>query len=238
MSITNKQLCRIEENRIKDAYSQRQCKDLYGFFNPGHLFMMQGRERQVLALLKKYGFGNLEDKKILEVGCGEGLWLREFIKWGAQPENITGLDLLTDRVETAKKLLPETVTLISGSAAEVPFPEASFNLVLQSTVFTSILDSNLKEAVAKEMLRVVKPEGIVLWYDYHINNPRNPDVRGIKKKEIHKLFPGCHIRLSPVTLAPPLCRIFAPHSFLICYCLEKLSFLCTHYLGIIEKEIA
>ena len=36
----------------------------------------------------------------------------------------------------------------------------------------------MKQAVAEEMLRVLKPQGLILWYDYHVNNPWNKDVRG------------------------------------------------------------
>ena len=50
--------------------------------------MMQERERQILMLLKHNGFAALKTKKILEIGCGDGYWLREFVKWGAGPENI------------------------------------------------------------------------------------------------------------------------------------------------------
>jgi len=54
----------------------------------------------------------------------------------------------------------------------------------QFTVFTSILDISMKQSIAGEMLRVLKPDGIILWYDYYRNNPMNPDVRGVKKREI------------------------------------------------------
>jgi len=40
---------------------------------------------------------------------------------------------------------------------------------------------NLKK-IASEMLRVLKVDGITVWYDFHMNNPQNPDVRGVKKK--------------------------------------------------------
>ena len=56
--------------------------------------MVQQRERRLLALLRRYDCENLESKKILEVGCGTGQWLRDFVKWGARPENVTGIDLL------------------------------------------------------------------------------------------------------------------------------------------------
>jgi hypothetical protein len=42
----------------------------------------------------------------------------------------------------------------------------------------------MKEQVASEMLRVVKEDGLILWYDYHVNSRWNPDVRGVKRQEI------------------------------------------------------
>jgi hypothetical protein len=108
--------------------------------------------------------------------------------------------------------------------------------LLQSTVFTSILEAAMKQVVAGEMLRVLKPQGFILWYDYHCNNPWNKDVQGIKKREIHELFPGCRIELQQITLVPPLTRLLAPYSFQICALLEKLRILNTHYLGVIRKS--
>jgi ubiquinone/menaquinone biosynthesis C-methylase UbiE len=224
-----------EENRIQEAYARRECGDLYSFFNPGNLFMVQGRERQILDLLKNSGFGNLKERKILEVGCGAGFWLREFIKWGANPPNLHGIDLIPDRIAHAKNLCPAAVTLRCGNAESLNFSDGFFDLLLQSTVFTSILDYKMKQRIASEMLRVLKPDGLILWYDYHINNPWNPDVRGVKKREIYRLFPGCRIDLKRITLAPPLCRALAPYSTVLCCLLEKIPMVCTHYLGAIRK---
>ncbi len=124
---------------------------------------------------------------------------------------------------------------MQANAAHLPFSPAAFDLVLQSLLFTSILDPAMKQAVAREMLRVLKPGGLILWYDYHVNNPWNPDVAGVKKNEIQALFPGCRVQLRRITLAPPLTRLLAPHSFLLCSLLEKLRVLNTHYLGVIRK---
>ena len=227
---------KTEEARIREAYARRQEGALYSSFNPGHLFLVQERERRLLGLLKRYGFAPLDTKKILEVGCGEGYWLREFVKWGARPDNIVGVDLLPERIAEARRLCPQAVSLLSGNAAKLEVSDATFDLVLQSTVFTSILDPGMKQEIAAEMLRVVKPDGLILWYDYHVNNPRNPDVRGVKKREIYQLFPECHIALRRITLAPPLARLLAPHSWLCCHLLERIPFLRTHYLGVIRKR--
>jgi SAM-dependent methyltransferase len=225
----------LEEARIQAAFARRRDGAPYSWFNAGHLFLIQGRERLLVTRLKQYGFASLDTKSVLEIGCGTGYWLREFVKWGARPEHIVGIDLLSDRVAEAKRLCPETVEIRCGSAAALPFPDGIFDLVLQSTVFTSILDFKMKRQIAFEMLRVLKEDGLILWYDYHVNNPWNTDVRGVKRKEIYQLFPGCHIQLRRITLAPPLARLLAPYSWLACYVLEQIPLLCTHYLGVIRK---
>jgi ubiquinone/menaquinone biosynthesis C-methylase UbiE len=227
---------KTEEARIRRAYARREEGDpRYSWFNPSYQFMVQQRDRRLLALLLRCGVANLNSRTILEIGCGTGQWLRNFVNWGARPENLTGIDLLPDRVSRAKRLCPLGVRIECGSAAHLPFGNENFDLVLQSTVFTSILDQNLKRRVAAEMTRVLKPDGIIVWYDYHVNNPQNRDVRGVKRRDIGVLFPGCHIELERVTLLPPLAHILAPYSYLACYLLEKISPLCTHYLGVIRK---
>jgi SAM-dependent methyltransferase len=205
----------LEEARIRAAYEKRKDDLRYSWFSPGNLFIVQELERRLLAILARHASALLNIKKIHEVGCGTDYWLREFIKWGARPEHIVGINLLDNRVAEAKRLCPGLVTVECGSAAVLSFPDETFDLVLQSTVFTSVLDSSMKKRMASEMLRVVKTDGLILWYDYHINNPRNPDVRGVKRQEIYQLFPSCWIELRRITLAPPIARLIAPYSWLI-----------------------
>lgn len=227
----------IEEARIRAAYAKRQPDDpRYSYFHRGHLFIMQEREQRLLTVLQRNGLAPLHTKKILEVGCGTGARLREFLKWGARPENLTGIDLLVDHVAEARSLCPEAVNLVYGNAAALAFPDATFDLVVQSTVFTSVLDALMKHQIASEMLRVVKDDGVILWYDYHVNNPWNPDVRGIKRREIAQLFPGCRLQLQRLTLVPPLVRLLAPYAWCACYVLGAIPWLCTHYLGLIAKN--
>jgi SAM-dependent methyltransferase len=224
-----------ETERIKAAYGRRQCGDLYSWFSPAHLFIMQSRERQVLNLLKSSGLVPLGEQKILEVGCETGYWLGEFIKWGARPENLTGIDLLFEPLVTARAIQAPRVGLAQANAAYLPFTTSTYDLVLQSLLFTSILEPVMKQAVAEEMLRVLKPRGFILWYDYHVNNPWNPDVQGVKKTEIYRLFPGCRVKLQRIILAPPLTRLLTPYSLLLCSLLENLKFFNTFYLGIFQK---
>jgi len=227
----------VEEARIRDAYARRSASGRdYSWFERGHLFMVQELERRLLETLNRHALAPLCSKQILEIGCGNGHWLREFIKWGASPENLAGVDLLTERIAQACRLSPPGINLMRGNAAVLDFADASFDIVLQATVFTSILDPALKKKIAAEMLRLLKPDGVLLWYDFRVNNPRNPDVRGIGKAEIEELFSGCHITLERITLAPPLLRALARYSWLGSYLASAVPWACSHYLGTIRKS--
>lgn len=227
-----------ETERIKKAYARREKevnRYLYSPLNPSSLFIEQQRERVLLKALKAAGLKNFENKRILDVGCGYGQVLRRFIDFGGRPENLFGIDLLADRIKRAKKLNP-LIDFKCANAEQLPYEDKFFDIAMQFTMFTSILDDNMKRNIAKEMLRVLKPRGIILWYDYHISKLSNPDVKRIKKDEIKQLFPNCSFHFRRITLAPPLTRRIAPYSLLLCYLLEKIPLLCTHYLAVIRKQ--
>src|SRR6476646_11595052 len=98
-----------ETQMIVAAYEQRKRTvpaDRYSVFNPGNTLDSQELEREILALLAREKFDPSREKLILEIGCGTGAWLREFVKWGALPDRLVGVDLLSERIEKARKLCP------------------------------------------------------------------------------------------------------------------------------------
>ncbi|MCC7009046.1 MAG: class I SAM-dependent methyltransferase [Acidobacteria bacterium] len=223
-----------ETERIREAYARRTGESRYSWFNAAHLLAVQERERVLMDLFRRHGIVSLADARVLDVGCGMGTWLRDFVKWGAAPERLTGVDLLPDRIVQARQLCPPGVTLIAGNAADRPWA-GRFDIVLQSMVMTSVLAPELRRALAAAMLDAAAGGGVVLWYDYFVNNPRNPDVRGVSRREIASVFPGCTIDLRRVTLAAPLARLVAPRSRALHEMLRAVPLLRTHYLGIIRK---
>jgi ubiquinone/menaquinone biosynthesis C-methylase UbiE len=200
--------------------------------------MNQEVERNLLAGLRQRGHSDLREATILDVGCGTGFWLRNFIQWGARPENLIGLDLLAGRVEQARGSLPASVNVRQESATEMGFRDRRFDLVFQFTVFSSVLLPEMKQQIAREMLRVLKPSGYIVWYDFYLDNLRNKDVRGVSKKEIRGLFANCSYSFHRITLAAPLSRALGRWSPFLYHALATTKILSTHYLAFIQKDEA
>ena len=225
--------------RLRVEYADREQRlagsDLYSPFNPANLYIIQQRQRAVLRLLHGHGFNPLSEHAILEVGCGRGGVLLEFLNYGATPSRLHGTDLLLDRIRDAHARLPH-FPLTNADGQCLPYQTGTFSLVLQYTAFSSILDNEIKANIASEMLRVLrKPHGMILWYDFWLN-PTNPQTRGIQPAEIKQIFPGCRFEFQRITLAPPITRKLIHISWLSCYILELLKIFNTHYLVAITPQ--
>ena len=197
------------------------------------IFLFQGRE--ILWLLRRFQHTHLDREKVLDVGCGTGFWLRQLVQWGARPANVYGIYLLEERIQRARELCPPGVTLTWDDASNLESGDGTFEIILQFTAFTSILDAEMKTKLANEMTRVSKSGGAILWYDFFVSNPSNPDVRGVTREEISQLFPGLSVYLKRVTLTPPLGRAVGPVAPSLYRFLSTCKLLCTHYLGFFRK---
>jgi len=226
-----------EHDRIMDAYKKmdellKREQRFFAYRDVAHFFRLQRRYWAELMLLKRMEVHSIEKMRILDVGCGDGRMLREFLQWGARPENLAGIELRPEPVEYALTLNPN-LDIQCGSATELSWPDKSFDLVCQHTVFSSILDWEMKKKIASEMVRMVRNTGLILWYDFWLN-PTNPQTRGIRPAEIKQLFPNCRYEFHRITLAPPIARRLVPVSDGLCLFLESLKIFNTHYLAAIR----
>lgn len=226
-----------EAARIRAEYERRDREipaDFYSWSRPANLLMHQQTLRSCIRLLKRAGMFPLNGRRVADIGCGGGTWLLEFVQWGADPADLSGIDLMPDRLNRARRRIPQA-DLRLGNASELPWPDESFDLLTQFMLFMNVFDPALKRAIANEMLRVLKPRGAMLWFDLRISNPRNPQAKGIGAAEIRSLFPDCKIELAPALLAPPLGRLIAEWGWPLAEALHALPFLRTHYAGLIRK---
>lgn len=125
------------------------------------LGMEKGWKKNLISL-----FSQPACTSVLDVCCGTGD-ISIALKTVNQKCEITGLDFSPAMLEVAKKksaqnTLLKDITWIEGNAMSLPFPDNSFDGVCISFGLRNTPDY---ETVLSEMLRVVKPEGIVACLD-------------------------------------------------------------------------
>jgi ubiquinone/menaquinone biosynthesis C-methylase UbiE len=202
--------------------------------NRGNLMIRAELERKIEDLLRSRELLPLTESKILDVGCGYGFFLLAMQVLGASPANVHGIDLLPERIEVARSTHPG-IALQVGNAEELPYTDASFDLVILSTVFTSVLDPTMRANIAGEVSRVLRREGSILWYDFRYDNPWNPHVRGMRRADVAKVFPGFALDLETVTPLPQLARRLGPLTSTLYPVLAAVPVLRTHYLGLLTR---
>ena len=178
---------------MRERYARRNTparNSMYSPFLPSTFLSDQERARAIIAWVKDCGIRPVETRRVLEVGCGAGGNLLQLIAFGFEPGNLVGNELMEDRLAAARRRLPQAVELYGGDASVLGLPEESFDVVLQFTVFTSILDAAFRRTLATKMWSLVKPGGGILWYDFMFDNPRNSDVRGIPLTAVDQLSSG------------------------------------------------
>lgn len=226
-----------EAKYIAERYARREDNGRYSFFNPEVLLAAQERQRVIMHVFSRMlGWRDFNGRKLIEVGCGGGGNLLEFLRLGFLPGNVAGIELLDERAAAARNVLPSSVNIQMGDASVVDVGIGTQDVVYQSVVFSSLLDDRFQEALARRMWDWVKPGGGVLWYDFIYNNPANLDVRGVPVKRIRELFPEGELVVKRVTLAPPIsrrvCRVF-PRAY---HLINAVPFLRTHVLCWIGKS--
>jgi ubiquinone/menaquinone biosynthesis C-methylase UbiE len=121
-------------------------------------------ERDGRPFSRYVDFARLSAKDVLEVGCGSGIAVQLFAEAGA---HVTAVDLTPWAVETTRARLDAfglSGTVLEADAEQLPFADASFDLVFSWGVIhhTSDMDRALGELV-----RVCRAAGEVVLMLYH-----------------------------------------------------------------------
>ena len=158
-----------ERGRLLKEYQRREQEippDRYAPWNPAECFMSEGRRRIAAQLLYQEGVFPAAGSLCLEVGYGRMGWLPTLIGWGVHEADLHGIELDAGRANRARHALP-TADLRIGDACSMPWADCTFDLVVASTVFTSILDSTVRQVLAGAIVRVIKPGGALLGTTWH-----------------------------------------------------------------------
>ena len=112
-------------------------------------------------LLKKILKEKIKSKKVLDLGCGSGIFSNELLKLGAK--KVVGLDLSDELIEIGKKEYPK-IELVQGNAKKTNFKRSEFDVVVSS--LTAHYFKNLNE-LFKEVSRVLKNNGSFVFSMQH-----------------------------------------------------------------------
>jgi ubiquinone/menaquinone biosynthesis C-methylase UbiE len=224
-----------EIDRIRRAYAEYQRDGRWNDPNPAYALMQQQRNEALRQVLTTRLERPLAQCRVLEVGCGNGDILAWLNQCGVPSTGLVGIDLLPNVVEMARLRHP-SLSFQEGNAERLPFTDSLFDVVLVSTVFSSILDEITAANVAREIARVTKADGAVAWYDLRYPNPWNRNVRAMTKERVRSLFPGFAVSLEPITLLPPLAYRLGRTAVGLYGPLSRISFLRSHFVGLLRRH--
>jgi SAM-dependent methyltransferase len=115
-------------------------------------------------ILEQAEFERWTRRDVLEAGCGIATDGMQFVRAGAR---YTGVDFSSTALETAERrvwLEGGSAHFVRGSVTDLPFPDASFDLVYSNGVIHHVPDT--ARAIA-EFHRVLRPGGTALVMVYH-----------------------------------------------------------------------
>jgi SAM-dependent methyltransferase len=194
-----------DAKRVRDEYGRR-AKDeaLHAYYdrNRGALEFASA-ERRYLVLQYVDRLGPRGETTVLDVGCGVGADLAYLAGHGFAVDHLAGVDLLEERVALARASVPGSDVRV-GNAAELPYPDHAFDVVIQSVVLSSVTDNRLRSMIADEMARVVRRGGLLISYDMRTVRPGNAHLTAIDKAELQRLFGGyglLHVRSLTLNVA-------------------------------------
>ncbi|MDP8982645.1 MAG: class I SAM-dependent methyltransferase [Acidobacteriota bacterium] len=109
------------------------------------------------------------DEKVLDVGCGRGLFLvgaAKRLKTGRatgidvwRPEDLSGNRAEAALANAKAEGVGDRVKVETGDARKLPFADRSFDVVVSSLAIHNIPDAGDREQALGEMVRVLKPGG-------------------------------------------------------------------------------
>lgn len=129
--------------------------------NYGGYRYMEGRWEKIAALMIDH-YGIKPNDKILDIGCGKGYMLFDFLKLIPSLE-IFGLDISHYAIDNSKPEIKDR--LIEGNATSLPYDDNFFDLVISINTFHNLYNFELNAALL-EMNRVGKSNKYICVESY------------------------------------------------------------------------
>jgi SAM-dependent methyltransferase len=149
-------------DELRDLYERRAELQYAGVPTPPDPRLDRKFER-VCALLA----AQLPAQSYLDAGCGDGRYLAAMAPWPNRPARVAATDISERILEVAKAAAGFPVETPRANLEALPFPDASFDLVLCTQVIEHLLDPALG---LRELARVLQPGGRAIVTTDHRRN--------------------------------------------------------------------
>jgi ubiquinone/menaquinone biosynthesis C-methylase UbiE len=109
--------------------------------------------------------GNVKNKEILELGCGNGYWLRSLSKRGAK---CTGIDISDEQLLTAKKMdSHKVISFLKRDIAKPIIVKKRYDVVLLFKVILEFKEKKKVNAIFHNAHNFLKKGGRLIILDLH-----------------------------------------------------------------------
>ena len=142
---------------------------------PGHPLATQLPDEPLVDWHERGLLGELENARVLDVGCGAGRNTRWFAEQGA---TVDGIDLAADLLDTLRPTMPAAVTLTAVDVLRDPLPAGEYDVVYDSGCFHHIAPHR-RITYLQRVLPLVRPGGrfgIVAFAAERMETPSDLDV--------------------------------------------------------------
>lgn len=188
-------------NNINQIYDLRDSQNPRKLINSLNIYNLFVYSVEIKKFFERSSIP-ITEALLLDYGCGVGARLLEIYRLGATFSNLYGFDCNPSRINIAKKIF-ESTNIMHGENSYSISPK-QFDVLMNSTMMSSILDDKQASKIANEFYRLTKDSGFIIWYDLCLKNPYNPNVRSYKIKDILKLFPNHKIIYRKKICLPPV----------------------------------
>jgi len=150
------------------GYWDERLKRNFNSRGVGHMGFGEGYNRWVLRrklrCLREVLRGlKLKDKRVLDVGCGTGLFIKWYLAKGCK---VTGMDIAETSVTRLRAIFPCEFYAGDIAATDYPHPQERFDLVNMWDVIFHIVDDKAYNRALDNIANHLKEGGLLLLTDY------------------------------------------------------------------------